>query len=141
MAEKKTNNKNKFFSGTGRRKTSVARVWLYEKKGEIVINEKTAKEFFNDDAEAALEWVKPFHAVGVSHPQAKFSATIKVHGGGKNAQTEAVRLGIARALINYDPEFKGILRSSGLVTRDSRAVERKKPFLVKSRKRPQYSKR
>lgn len=141
MAEKKTTKKEKkFYSGTGRRKTSVARVWLYAEKGEITVNDKPIKEFFTD-SDMALEWVRPFHAVGVSHAQAKFSASIKVHGGGINGQLEAVRLGIARALINYDPEFKGILRTTGLVTRDSRAVERKKHFLVKARKKPQYSKR
>lgn len=129
-----------FFSGTGRRKRSVARVWLYEEKGEIMVNDKLISEFFTDQ-EDTLEWVKPFHAVGVSHPQAKFRATIKVHGGGKTGQVEAVRLGIARALINFSPEFKGILRSTGLVTRDSREKERKKPFLRGARGRPQYSKR
>ena len=132
--------KSKFFSGTGRRKRSVARVWLYESKGEIMINDVPVGEFFTG-LEETLEWVKPFHAVGVSHPQAKFSATIKVHGGGIVGQVGAVRLGIARALISYNPEFKAILRTSGLVTRDSREKERKKPFLKGARARPQYSKR
>lgn len=132
--------KLEFFSGTGRRKRSVASVWLYDEKGEIMVNDKPVAEFFSGQEET-LEWVKPFHAVGVSHPQAKFSATIKVYGGGKVGQVEAVRLGIARALINYSAEFKGILRSTGLVTRDSREKERKKPFLKGARARPQYSKR
>ncbi|PJA41014.1 30S ribosomal protein S9 [candidate division WWE3 bacterium CG_4_9_14_3_um_filter_34_6] len=132
--------KSKFFSGTGRRKRSVARVWLYESKGEIMINDVPVGEFFTG-REETLEWVRPFHAVGVSHPQAKFSATIKVHGGGIAGQVGAVRLGIARALISYNPEFKAILRTSGLVTRDSREKERKKPFLKGARARPQYSKR
>ena len=132
--------KLEFFSGTGRRKRSVARVWLYDKKGEIMINDKLIADFFIQ-AEETLEWVKPFHAVGVSHPQSKFSATIKVVGGGNTGQVEAVRLGIARALISYNPEFKGILRSTGLVTRDSREKERKKPFLKGARAKPQYSKR
>lgn len=143
MAETKVTKKTKkleFFSGTGRRKRSVARVWLFDEKGDFTINDKPAKDFFTD-AEDTLEWVKPFHAVGVSHPQAKFSASIKVHGGGPKGQVEAVRLGIARALIAYDASFKAILRSSDLVTRDSREVERKKPFLTKSRKKEQYSKR
>ncbi len=132
--------KLEFFSGTGRRKRSVASVWLYDEKGEIMVNDKPVAEFFSGQEET-LEWVKPFHAVGVSHPQAKFSATIKVYGGGIVGQVEAVRLGIARALINYNAEFKGILRSTGLVTRDSREKERKKPFLKGARARPQYSKR
>ena len=88
-----------------------------------------------------MEWVKPFHTVGVSHPQAKFSATVKVSGGGKTGWLEAIRLGFSRALIEYDPSFKAMLRSAGLVTRDPREKERKKPFLRKARKRPQYSKR
>lgn len=136
----RTKNKKAFFSGTGRRKRSVARVWLYDEKGEITVNDKPIKDFFYD-RELTLEWVKPFHAVGVSHPQAKFSASIKVHGGGIRGQVEAVRLGIARALIAMDPAHKEILRSTGLVTRDPREVERKKPFLAKARKRPSYSKR
>ncbi len=142
MAEKaeKKSKKANFFSGTGRRKRSVARVWLYAEKGDFTINGKPAKDYFTD-ADDTLEWVKPFHAVGVSHPQAKYSATIKVHGGGPKGQLEAVRLGIARALIAQDPTFKAVLRSNDLVTRDSREVERKKPFLTKARKRPQYSKR
>ncbi len=130
----------KFYSGTGRRKRSVARVWLYEEKGDFVINDKPAKEYFAD-RDATLEWVKPFHAIGVSHPQSKFSASIKVAGGGKAGQVEAVRLGIARALIAFDINNKSVLRTSDLLTRDSREVERKKPFLTKARKRPQYSKR
>lgn len=130
----------KFYSGTGRRKRAIARVWLFEQKGEFIINDKPAKEYFSDRDET-LEWVKPFHAIGVSHPQSKFSATIKVSGGGKNGQVEAVRLGVARALIAFDESNKAILRTSNLLTRDSRETERKKPFLVKSRKRPQYSKR
>ncbi|PIR42529.1 30S ribosomal protein S9 [candidate division WWE3 bacterium CG_4_9_14_0_2_um_filter_35_11] len=132
--------KSEFFSGTGRRKRSVASVWLYDEKGEIMVNDSPVSEFFTGQEET-LEWVKPFHAVGVSHPQSKFRATIKVHGGGKVGQAEAVRLGIARALISYNAEFKGILRSTGLVTRDSREKERKKPFLKGARARPQYSKR
>jgi small subunit ribosomal protein S9 len=129
-----------FYSGTGRRKSAVARVWLKNEKGEIYVNNKLIKDYFSSPYET-LEWVKPFHTIGVSHPQSKFSATIKVHGGGMKAQVEAVRHGIARALILLDKEFKAILRSADLVTRDPREVERKKPFLTKARKRPQYSKR
>ncbi len=142
MAEGKSKSKKevKFFSGTGRRKSAVARVWLFPEKGEIKINEKNAKDVFTS-ARDTLEWVRPFHAVGVSHPQAKFGASIKTNGGGKSSQVEAVKLGIARALIAYDPSYKAILRANGLLTRDSRKVERKKPYLKKARKSPQYSKR
>ena len=132
--------KIEFFSGVGRRKRSVARVWLYDKKGEFIINDKNFKDYFLGDEET-LEWVKPFHTVGVSHPQAKFSATVKVYGGGKNGQVIAVRHGFARALVNYDEANRVPLKTAGLLTRDSREVERKKPFLKKARKKPQYSKR
>lgn len=142
MAEGKSKSKKviKFFSGTGRRKSAIARVWLYPEKGDIIINDKNAKDVF-PSARDTLEWVRPFHAVGVSHPQAKFGATIKTSGGGKSSQVDAVKLGIARALIAYDPSYKAILRANGLLTRDSRKVERKKPYLKKARKSPQYSKR
>lgn len=130
----------KFFSGTGRRKTATARVWLYDKKGDIKVNDKLIKDYFTLHEET-LKWIEPFHIVGVSHPQSKFSATIKVSGGGSVSQAEAVEHGIARALVNMDPENKAPLKSAGLLTRDSRKKERKKPFLRKARKRPQYSKR
>jgi len=133
--------KKKFVSGVGRRKSSVARVWLYEGKGEMIVNDKPIKEYFSENKEAALNWVQPFHAIGVAHPTAKFHATIKVNGGGKAGQLDSVTLGFSRALIELDPKNKEILRTSGLVTRDARKKERKKPFLVKARKRPQYSKR
>lgn len=129
-----------FYSGTGRRKRSIARVWIYEEKGDFTINGKPAKDYFPGRDET-LEWVKPFHAIGISHPQSKFSGTIKVSGGGKTGQVEAVRLGVARALLAYDESARATLRTAELLTRDSREVERKKPFLVKARKRPQYSKR
>jgi len=132
--------KIEFFSGTGRRKRAVARVWLYDKKGEVTINDKPAKEAFSD-REDVLAWIKPFHTVGVSHPQAKYSANIKVAGGGITSQIEAIQLGIARALVAMDETLKPALREAGLMTRDSRKKERKKPFLRKARKRPQYSKR
>lgn len=132
--------KIKFYSGTGRRKRSVARVWLYDKKGDIKVNDKLISEYFSDEEET-LMWVQPFHAVGVAHPQAKFSATVKVNGGGRSGQLGAVSLGFARALVAYDEKHRSVLRVSGLLTRDSRKKERKKPFLKKARKRAQYSKR
>ncbi len=138
--KKVTKGKKKFYAGTGRRKESVARVWLYDEKGEFTVNGKPIKEYFTS-REETLEWVKPFHAIGISHPQSKFSASIKVHGGGKSGQLGAVRLGLARALVELDSENKAVLRTAGLLTRDPRQVERKKPFFRKARKKPQYSKR
>ena len=144
MEEKVKNTKKskklEFFSGTGRRKRSVARVWLYTEKGDFKVNDMQMKDLF-PSAKDTLEWVKPFHAVGISHPQAKFSASIKVNGGGIASQLDAIQMGIARALLKYDETLKPILRASGMLTRDSRKKERKKPYLRKARKAPQYSKR
>lgn len=140
ITKPKKKSKKEFFSGTGRRKTAVARVWLYIEKGEITVNGKLIKDYF-PNAEDSLEWVKPFHSIGISHPQAKYSASIKVHGGGKKSQVTAVRHGIARALVDYNAELKPVLASTDLLTRDSREVERKKPYFRKARKKPQYSKR
>lgn len=132
--------KKNFITGTGRRKTSVARVFLYETKGEFIINGSKVEEYFSSDVDK-IKWEKPFHAIGVSHPEAKFSATIKASGSGKSSQLDAVILGISRALSKVDEEYEKILSKQGFLTRDSRMVERKKPFLHKARKRPQYSKR
>ncbi|HOS88454.1 MAG TPA: 30S ribosomal protein S9 [bacterium] len=138
MAEGKE--KNKFFTGTGRRKTAVARVFLYDSKGEFTVNGQKIDDYFAPNIEKS-KWEKPFHAIGVSHPEAKYSATIKVSGSGKSSQMDAVVLGISRALSKIDNEFEEILGKQGFLTRDPRMVERKKPFLHKARKKPQYSKR
>ncbi len=138
MAEGKE--KNKFFAGTGRRKTAVARVFLYDSKGEFTVNGQKIDNYFAPNIEKS-KWEKPFHAIGVSHPEAKYSATIKVSGSGKSSQMDAVVLGISRALSKIDNEFEEILGKQGFLTRDPRMVERKKPFLHKARKKPQYSKR
>lgn len=127
-------------TATGRRKTAIARVFLYLDKGEVLVNNMPIDNYFTDVIEKH-EWLKPFHAVGISHPDAQFSATIKVSGSGKSAQVGAVKLGFARALAKLSDENATILRSQGLLTRDDRMVERKKPFLRKARKRPQFSKR
>ena len=130
----------KFYSGTGKRKRAVAGVWLFEKKGDILVNDKPIEDVFKAEQEKLI-WVRPFHIVGVSHPTAKFSATVKVKGGGKSSQIEAVALGFAKALLSYDNEFRIKLRKAGLLTRDSREVESKKYYLRKARKTQQYSKR
>jgi len=130
----------KFFSGTGKRKRAVAAVWLYDEKGEITINGKPAEDYFKMEKER-LTWVKPFHIVGVAHPTAKFSASVKLYGGGKSSQVEALSLGFSKALVSYDAEFRSKLRKAGLLTRDSREVESKKYYKHKARKSQQYSKR
>jgi len=133
-------NKKGLFIGTGRRKTAVARVFLWDKKGEFTVNGMSINDYFESNVDKA-KWEKPFHAIGISHPEAKYSATIKVSGSGKPSQMDAIILGISRALSKIDEEFDKVLRKQSFMTRDSRMVERKKPFLHKARKRPQYSKR
>lgn len=137
MPKKQT---KKFYSGLGRRKRSVARVWLYNKKGEITVNGKNIDEVYTNPYQEVI-WKKPFHAVGVAHPASKFSASIKTHGGGVSSQLEAISLGITRALINLDEKNKPSLKKLGLTTRDPREVERKKTSQPKARKKVQYSKR
>lgn len=129
-----------FISGTGRRKTAVARVFLYKTKGDFYVNGKLISEYFINE-EAQSEWMKPFFTVGVSHPEAQFSGTIKVYGSGKPSQLDAVILAISNALASINEEYQTSLSKQGLLTRDNRMVERKKPFLKKARKAPQYSKR
>lgn len=130
----------KLLIATGRRKTAVARVFLDESKGTFTVNDKNIEEYFNSE-KAQITWKKPFHTVGVSHPDTQFNATIKVHGSGISAQLDAVVHGISRALAKISEENREALRKAGLLTRDDRMVERKKYFLRKARKRPQYSKR
>jgi len=131
-----------FYSGTGRRKTAVARVWLYEKEKKpdiqgLTVNEKPISEYF-PGKEAEKKYMRPFQ---VTTTLGKFVASIKVEGGGRSGQLDAVVLGIARALEKFNPEFRPALKKEGLLTRDPREKERKKYWLRKARKRPQYSKR
>ncbi len=128
------------YTGTGRRKTSGASVFLYDQKGDITVNDVEIEKYFPSEKEQ-VRWLKPFHAIGISHPKAKFTVTVKVRGSGKSSQLGAVIHGMSRALAKLDPEYALALRKQGLLTRDSRMVERKKPYLHKARKAPQYSKR
>ena len=125
-------------SGTGRRKTAVARVRLLPGEGEIVINGRSLAEHFGaaiDEAEIRL----PFR---VTNTDGRYNAMIKVEGGGVTGQAGAVKHGIARALLELDPEgHRVMLRQAGLLTRDPRMKERKKYGLKRARKAPQYTKR
>lgn len=122
----------------GRRKTSSARVRIYPKsKGEITINNKKLSDFF-PYTEHANKVLAPFKETST---EGKFDVTVKVVGGGVNSQAEAIRHGIARALIKHDPGFKPALKAAKFLTRDPRAKERKKPGLKRARKSPQWSKR
>lgn len=132
--------KEGFTAGTGRRKTAVARIFLYQDKGDFMVNGLPIDDYFQGER-AQLEWMKPFHLVGVSHPGSQFSGTIKVQGSGKSAQLGAVVHAISHALAVIDEEYSSILRKNSMLTRDSRMVERKKYYLKKARKAPQFSKR
>jgi small subunit ribosomal protein S9 len=127
-----------FYWGTGRRKTAVARVRLIPGEGSMVINGRTPEEHFGGVlAESAL--FLPFRVTGT---EGRFNVTIKVEGGGVTGQAGAIRHGVARALLQVDPEANRLpLRQAGLLTRDPRMKERKKYGLKRARKAPQYTKR
>ena len=127
----------KVFLATGRRKTSTARVYLKPGKGEFLINNRTLEQYFGRET-ARMIVRQPFVAVDM---EKKFDVMANVDGGGPSGQAGALRHGITRALMKYDEALRPTLRKAGYVTRDSRAVERKKYGLHKARKRPQYSKR
>lgn len=139
-SKKKYKVKKDHITAVGRRKTASASVFFYETKGDILVNHVDIDEYFPSEKEK-LAWMQPFHAVGVSHPASKFSATIKVEGSGKSGQLGAVVHALSRALAKISEENAEVLRQAGLLTRDSRMVERKKYYLRGARKRPQYSKR
>lgn len=127
----------KNFYGTGRRKTSTARVFLKAGEGNIVINDKTLEEYFGRKT-ARMIVKQPLVTTDLLN---KFDIMVTVVGGGISGQAGAIRHGLARALLKYDEELRKTLRSAGFVTRDSREVERKKVGHRKARKVPQYSKR
>jgi len=126
-----------FYYGTGRRKSSVARVFIKAGKGQIIVNGKPVDEFFARETGRMI--VR--QPLELTKNTGNFDISINVHGGGESGQAGAVRHGIARALVEYNPELKPVLSSAGLVTRDAREVERKKVGLHKARRRKQFSKR
>jgi small subunit ribosomal protein S9 len=123
--------------GTGRRKTSTARVFLRLGSGQIIINGKGLDDYFGRQT-SRMVVRQPLELVDMVE---KFDVTITVEGGGASGQAGAIRHGITRALVEYDENLKGDLRRAGYVTRDAREVERKKVGLRKARKRPQFSER
>jgi small subunit ribosomal protein S9 len=127
-----------FYSGTGRRKTAIARVRLLPGEGEIVVNGRSLEEHFGNainEGEVRL----PFRVTGT---EGRFNVMVKVEGGGVTGQAGAIRHGIARALLEIDPDSHRLpLRQAGLLTRDPRMKERKKYGLKRARKAPQYTKR
>ena len=129
--------KQSYFYGTGRRKTAVARVKLTAGNGAIIVNGTPYEERFSS-LEHQRAIAQPFLATETT---GKYNAVIKVEGGGVTGQSGAISHGISRALVRADERFKPILRQSGLLTRDARAKERKKPGLKRARKAPPYTKR
>lgn len=125
------------YYGTGRRKTSAARVFLKSGKGEIQVNNLPLDKYFGREV-ARMIVRQPFDVVDLAN---KFDVKISVAGGGNFGQAGAIRHGIARALLEYDEGLRSPLRKAGFLTRDARQVERKKVGLHKARKRPQFSKR
>jgi len=123
--------------GTGRRKTAVARVFIRPGKGAITVNGRPVDEFFSRET-GRMVVRQPLE---LTKTTANFDIIVNVDGGGESGQAGAVRHGITRALIQYDAALKPALKKAGLVTRDARAVERKKVGLHKARKRHQFSKR
>ena len=135
---------NKVFTGTGRRKSSIAQVKMVPGKGNITVNGRDVKEFFPYDTNV-MDLKQPLVA---TNNENTFDITVKVNGGGFTGQTGAIRLGITRALLEYDKanegkedSYRSILKKAGFVTRDSRSKERKKPGLKAARRAPQFSKR
>ena len=122
---------------TGKRKTSIARIWLEPGEGKFVINERALKEYFGRET-CEMVALQPFDITGTRN---QFDVAINVHGGGISGQSIAVRHAIAKALLQYNPDFKDALKKAGFLTRDSRVKERKKYGRRGARRRPQYSKR
>ena len=139
MAEKKV------YTGTGHRKSSIARVRMTEGKGKITINGKDVNEYLPFPT-LVMDLCQP---LDITNTRDKFDIDAKVNGGGFSGQTGAIRLGITRALLEYDgntdptseTSFRKVLKAAGFITRDSRKKERKKPGLKKARRAPQFSKR
>lgn len=127
----------KVITATGRRKTSVARVFLKTGRGALTINDRSLDEYFGRET-ARMIVMQPF---GVTQTGGNFDIRVNVQGGGISGQAGAIRHGITRALMRFDPQLRLPLKKAGFVTRDPRAVERKKYGRHKARKRPQYSKR
>ena len=128
---------NGAFYGTGRRKSSVARVYLVAGTGKIVVNKRNIDDYFS------LETLKTIvrQPLALTQTVEKFDVLVTVHGGGTTGQAGAIRHGISRALLEADADYRPSLKKAGFLTRDSRMKERKKYGLKKARKAPQFSKR
>ena len=125
------------YYGTGRRKNSTARVYMTKGTGQITVNEKPLEQFFGRETNCMIVR-QPLEALEMVD---QFDINVMVKGGGTTGQAGAIRLGLSRALLEYDEELRKALRANGFLTRDAREVERKKVGLHKARKATQYSKR
>jgi small subunit ribosomal protein S9 len=128
----------RYYQGTGRRKTSVARVRLFPGSGEFVVNGRSPEDYFG--ARDLLQR-NVRHPLTLTNNLSSFNVLVKVRGGGVASQAGAVRHGIARALLDLDADLRAVLKKAGLLTRDPRMKERKKVGLKRARKAPQYTKR
>ena len=127
-----------YYEGLGRRKTSSARVRLHpDGTGQVVVNGKPYQEYFGREA----DWLSVLQPLQVTQTEGRFDVTVLVQGGGITGQSDAIRMGISRALLEVNPDFRPVLRHGGMLTRDARMKERKKPGLKRARKAPQYTKR
>jgi small subunit ribosomal protein S9 len=126
-----------YYYGTGRRKTSVARVFIKRGTGKVIVNGRPLDQYFARETGRMVAR----QALELTQNMGVFDVKVNVHGGGETGQAGAVRHGITRALIDYDASLKPTLSAAGLVTRDAREVERKKVGLHKARRRKQFSKR
>ncbi|WP_017326468.1 30S ribosomal protein S9 [Synechococcus sp. PCC 7336] len=124
--------------GTGRRKTAIARVRLVPGEGNLVINKRPGNEYLQFRETLVATAKAPLEVLGL---EGSYDILVNAHGGGVTGQADAIKLGVARALCDLDPENRGPLKTEGYLTRDPRAKERKKYGLHKARKAPQYSKR
>ncbi len=126
-----------YYYGTGRRKRAVARVFIKRGKGSYMVNDKTVDQYFVRETGQMVAR----QALVLTEQLGNFDVLVNVHGGGEFGQAGAVRHGLTRALIEYDPALKSMLSKAGMVTRDAREVERKKVGFHKARRRKQFSKR
>ena len=127
-----------YYYGTGRRKAAVARVRLYPGTGQFIVNSKSPEDYFGGRAVYGQMITIPLQ---LTDTLTKFNVTVKVLGGGTTGQAGAVRHGLARALVQADAAYRPVLKKAGLLARDPRIKERKKPGLKRARKAPQYTKR
>jgi small subunit ribosomal protein S9 len=127
----------RYYEAVGRRKRAVARVRLYPGDGQIVINSKGLQEYFG----RSQDWLNVMAPLKLTENEGQFNLSVMVKGGGITGQAQAIRHGVARALLRVDPNLRPTLRRAGFLTRDPREKERKKPGLKRARKAPQYTKR